>query len=120
MPLPWVRLDTSMPDNPKILALADLGDRGLAAAFVWACSLAYSGKHGLDGFIPRPALARINGKPAHARLLVAQNLWKDEGTGWSINGWEEYQESTSETQARSRKAQIAALARWHPNGKEEQ
>lgn len=112
MALPWVRLDTAMPDNPKILTLADLGDRGLAAAFVWACSLAYSGKHGLDGFIPKSALSRINGKSSHARLLTEHGLWKDEGIGWSINGWDEFQESNEETQARSDKARRAALARW--------
>jgi len=112
MPLPWVRLDTSMPDNPKILALAELGDKGLAAAFVWACSIAYSGKHGLDGFIPKAALNRLNGKPSHARLLVTNNLWKDEGIGWSINGWADFQESNDETKARSDKARKAALARW--------
>jgi hypothetical protein len=114
MPLPWVRLDTAMPDNPKVLALAELGDRGLAAAFVWTCSLAYSGKHGLDGFIPKNALVRINGKPVHARLLVDMHLWKDEGIGWSINGWDEFQESTEDTQKRSDKARKAALTRWHP------
>lgn len=112
MPLPWVRLDTSMPDNPKILALADMGDRGLAAAFVWTCSIAYSGKHGLNGFIPRGALPRINGKASHARLLVGEGLWKDEGVGWTINGWADFQESTEETQARSDKARRAAFKRW--------
>ena len=42
MPLPWVRLDTSMPDNPKILRMA-MTPAGKAAAFVWVCSLSYSG-----------------------------------------------------------------------------
>jgi len=116
MPLPWVRLDTSMPDNPKILALADIGDRGLAAAFVWACSIAYSGKHGTDGFITRSALSRINGKPTHARLLVEHNLWKDEGVGWSINGWDEFQESTAETKARSDRMRDLANRRWGKDG----
>jgi len=52
MPLPWIRLDTSMPDNPKILRMIDShGVRGLAAGFVWVCGLAFSGKHGTDGLI---------------------------------------------------------------------
>jgi hypothetical protein len=111
MSLQWVRLDTAMPDNPKIIDLCD--DRaGKAAAFVWVCSLAYSGKHGTDGFIPRGALSRINGAAADARLLVGAGLWKDEGVGWSINGWAEFQPSTEETQARSDKARRAAFARW--------
>lgn len=112
MPLPWVRLDTAMPDNPKVIALAEIGDRGLAAAFVWTCSLAYSGKHGTDGYLPRGVLPRINGKPTHARLLVDHGLWKPEPAGWTINGWLDFQESTVETQARSERARAAAEARW--------
>lgn len=113
MPLPWVRLDTSMPDNPKILHLIDSHKEGRAAAFVWACSLAYSGKHGTDGFITKSALGRINGLAIHARLLVEHGFWNDQaGVGWAINGWAEFQESTEETQARSRRAQLAAFKRW--------
>src|SRR5262249_28516972 len=113
MPLPWVRLDTAMPDNPKIIDLVDGNKDGRAAAFVWVCSLAYSGKHGTDGFIPKGALARINGRPADARLLVQVGLWKDElGVGWSIPGWAEFQESNEETQKRSERARNAAFKRW--------
>ena len=114
MPLPWVRLDTSMPDNPKILHLVDGHKEGRAAAFVWVCSLTYSGKHGTDGFITRSALARINGRPIDARLLCEAGLWKDEGVGWTINGWAEFQESNEETQKRSERSRLAALKRWHP------
>ena len=118
MSLPWIRLDTAMPDNPKILDLIDGHKEGRAAAFVWVCSLAYAGKHGTDGFISRSALSRLNGRPADAKLLVAVGLWKDEaGVGWTINGWAEFQESNEETKARSDRARKAAFARW---GKEVQ
>lgn len=117
MPLPWVRLDTAMPDHPKILALVDGHKDGRASAFVWVCSLAYAGKHGTDGFIPKGALARINGRAADARLLVEAGLWKDEGVGWTINGWDEYQESNEETKRRSEKARLAAMARWGKQGR---
>src|SRR5262245_5863312 len=113
MPLPWVRLDTSMPDHPKVIDLADEGDAGKAALFVWICSLAYCGKHGTDGFVPRAVLPRINGTTKHARMLVDAGLWRDEsGVGWMIHGWAEFQESNEETQARSERARSAALARW--------
>lgn len=92
MPLPWIRLDTSMPDHPKVIDLCDRGDAGIGAAFVWVCSLAYSGKHGTDGFIPKGVLGRLNGKAKHAQLLVAHRLWDDlPPKGWQIHGWEEYQ-----------------------------
>jgi hypothetical protein len=113
MSLQWVRLETSMPDNPKILHLIESHREGMAAAFVWVCSLAYAGKHGTDGFITKSALGRINGKTVHARLLVDHVLWKDEGVGWTINGWTEYQPSNDETQARTERARRAAFARWH-------
>ena len=118
MPLPWVRLDTSMPDNPKVVELCERGDVGMAAAFVWTCSLAYSGKHGTDGYIPRAILPRLNGKAKHAQMLVQARLWDaDPATGgWLIHGWEEFQESTDETKKRSERARLAALARWSPNG----
>jgi hypothetical protein len=117
MALPWIRLDTAMPDHPKIIEMVDNNREGRAAAFVWVCSLAYSGKHGTDGFIPKGALVRINGRTADARLLVANGLWKDEGVGWSIPGWAEYQETNEETQRRADRARKAAAARW---GKEYQ
>lgn len=114
MPLPWVRLDTSMPDHPKIIDLIDAHKEGQAAAFVWVCSLAYAGKHGTDGFITKSALGRINGKAIHARLLVQARLWVDDGgVGWRINGWDEFQMMTDETAVRSAKARAAAMKRWH-------
>jgi len=134
MPLPWVRLDTSMPDHPKIIDLCERGDAGMAAAFVWVCSLAYAGKHGTDGFIPRAVLARLNGRSKHAQLLVAHRLWDElPPKGWQIHGWEEYQmlaidfdgfsqqarsnggkarAATMSPEERSEAARRAARARW--------
>jgi hypothetical protein len=61
MGLPWIRLDTSMVDNPKVLGLLT-ETTGHRAAFVWVCCMAYAGKHGTDGFIPREALSRCNAR----------------------------------------------------------
>ncbi len=139
MPLPWIRLDTAMPDHPKIIDLCDTGDAGMAAAFVWVCSLAYSGKHGTDGFIPKGALGRLNGRAKHAQLLVAHSLWDElPPKGWQIHGWEEYQmvaanfddvfspearsnggkarAASMSAEERSASASKAALARWNGGG----
>lgn len=115
MPLPWIRLDTSMPDNPKVLRLLAMKD-GHRAAFVWCCSLAYSGKHGTDGLIESYALPRINGRQADAARLVEVGLWVVVDGGWAINGWDEFQESNEDTQKRRAKAQRAAAARWGKTG----
>jgi hypothetical protein len=114
MPLPWVRLDTSMPTNPKVIRLVRSHPQGGHAAFVWLCSLTYSGFHGLDGFIDRTLLDQVHAKPVHARLLVEHQFWKDVGHGWMIHDWSAFQESSVETQARSQRMQDLANRRWHP------
>lgn len=117
MSLPWVRLDTAMPSNPKIIALVDGHKDGRASAFIYVCSIAYSGLHGTDGHIPKGALLRIGGRSADADRLVEVGLWHKDGTGWVIHGWAEYQQSTDETQERRRKIQEASkkanCVRWH-------
>lgn len=109
--LPWVRLDTAFPDNPKILALCELRD-GHRAGFVYLCGLAYAGKHGTDGFIPVGALPRVNGRRVDAQRLVDASLWQPAPGGWIVHGWADKQESTEETRERSLRAQRAAQARW--------
>lgn len=112
MPLPWVRLDTTFPANPKLLAL--LADKeGYRAALVYLCSLAYAGAHGTDGFIPREALPFIHARGIDTQRLVVHRFWTIQAGGWQINGWEEFQESTDETRKRRQRAQDAAAARWH-------
>jgi hypothetical protein len=112
MSLPWIRLDTALPDHPKILALIGHKD-GRATAFVYICGMAYSGRHGTDGFIPREALPRINGRQSDADRLCDVGLWKDAGGfGWEINGWDEYQASDQSTKERSERARRAAEIRW--------
>lgn len=111
MGLPWIRLDTSMPDNPKVLELLAERD-GRATAFVWACCLTYCGKHGTDGFLPRGAMPFVHGKTADMRRLVAVGLLNEVAGGWEVRGWAEFQESNDATQARRERAQRAAAARW--------
>lgn len=89
MALSWVRLDTGLPDNPKILALLDAGKH--RAALVYTFSLAYAGRHETDGFIPRRALPFIHGRPADANALVEERLWHHAEGGYQINAWEERQ-----------------------------
>jgi hypothetical protein len=117
MSLPWVRLDTTMPDHPKIIQLVDDYKDGRGTAFIYICSMAYAGRHGTDGFIPKGALARIGGRPVDADRLVQVGLWHKEGTGWVIHGWAEYQQTNEETQERRRKIEELSrkgnCVRWH-------
>jgi hypothetical protein len=112
VPLPWVRLDTAFPYNPKLLAMVGEAD-GHRAGLVYVCSLGYCGAHGTDGFIPREALPFIHGRMSDAKLLVIHGFWHEQPGGWQINDWTEFQESNTETKERSDRARKAARSRWN-------
>lgn len=111
MALPWVRLDTAFPRNPKLLAMLAEKD-GYRAAVVYLCGLAYAGEQGTDGFITREALPHLHGRVADAHRLAAHRFWIEQPGGWLINGWAEFQQSSDEAQVRRKRAQAAAAARW--------
>ena len=111
MGLPWIRLDTSMPDNPKILGLLDERD-GHRAAFVWVCCMAYAGKHGTDGFIPKTAARFVHGRSSDFAHLCAVSALKVVPGGWEIPNWDEFQVSDEAAKERRIRAQKAAAARW--------
>lgn len=108
--LPWIRLDTGFPSNPKILGL--IADRKRAAAFGYVCALAWSGGQGTDGFIPGVALSQMHLNPESALSGVRAGLFIPVLGGFQINDWAEYQQTTAETAERSAKAQAAARIRW--------
>lgn len=111
MGLPWVRLDTQFPSNPKILGLIE--DKKYRAAFVWTASLAYAGAHGTDGFLPASCLPFLHATKTDAKHLVEARLWLECVGGWEINSWAEFQPSNQETQDRKKRAKDAAMQRWH-------
>lgn len=113
MALPWVRLDTSTFDHPKFLGL--FAQNQHRSALVFVASMAYSGKHGTDGFIPREALSLLQGRVSDAKNLVEAGLWHECAGGWDINGWDEYQVSDDAAKARRDKAKKAAAIRWSRN-----
>lgn len=110
MSLNWVRLDTTIPTNPKILEL--VAAKQWRALSVYTFSLAYSGAHGTDGLIPTACLPFIHATKREANVLVDARLWLPVMGGWEINGWAEFQPSTEETQRRKQKAKDAAGIRW--------
>lgn len=98
MSLPWVRLDTQFPFNPKVLDL--IASRSKSAVAVYVFGLAYAGGHGTDGFIPTSALPFIHGTVKDADALVNATLWHPTMGGWQINGWAEYQPTNKEHEQR--------------------
>lgn len=111
MGLPWIRLDTSLPDHPKILGLLTERD-GHRCAFVYVCCLAFAGRHATDGFIPREALTRVNGRTGDMARLVDAGLLTANAGGWAIHGWAEFQVADDASRLRRERAQLASATRW--------
>lgn len=114
----WIRIDDTMPDNPKIVAA------GGAAAWLYTCSIAYSSRNLTDGFIPTGIANRLTDFDNSAELaarLVATGLWKTVDGGWQIHDYAEHQRTAAEVeeqriearerQARSRNSKTARAPR---------
>ena len=115
--LKWIRLETTMFENPKLLYLQE--DKQYRAIVAYLRGMCYSGRHGLAGFVPKAALRVIGAMASDAQRLVAEGLWSPAPGGWEINGWAEYQLANEEATKRSEKAKRAAAARWaRRNGRE--
>jgi hypothetical protein len=110
MGLPWVRLDTQWPSNPKFLMLIE--DKKWRSVCVYMAGLGYSGVHGTDGFIPAVALPFLHSTRREAADLVDVGLWEPAQGGWNVNGWTEFQPTPEDAQKRREKAQHAARERW--------
>lgn len=108
--LPWIRLQTTMFENPKILNLKE--DKQWRAVVAHLEAMAYTGRNALAGYIPKTAVRLLHIVPADVTRLVSEGLWMPAPGGWQINGWDEYQLADQESLARSEKAKKAAAARW--------
>lgn len=108
--LKWIRLDTTMFENPKLLYLKE--DKQHRAIIVHLEAMCYSGRHNLAGYLPKAALRIISGTTQDANKLSDAGLWTPAPGGWQINDWSEYQLADDDAQKRSEKAQKAAAARW--------
>lgn len=111
MSLPWVRLDTGFPDNPKILKLVSTGRH--KAVVVYVASLAWSGRQETAGVIPKAALPFLHGTRRDAEHLVGARLWDEAENGWRIHDFDEYQIVTVSQEHRINAAKVAACKRWH-------
>lgn len=106
----WVRLDCAFPRNPKVLDLVHA--RAFRAVTVYISGLAYSGEHGLAGFLPASCLPYLHATTANAAQLVDVGLWEPQPGGWDIHDWDAYQPAADEADRRRDKAKKAAEARW--------
>lgn len=115
MTLPWVRLDSGFPHNPKVLGLVE--DKKWQSITAYVCGLSYAGAHGTDGFLPASALPFLHATKKNALDLCSAGLWVAIRGGYEINGWAEFQPSTEEHRKRKARAKAAAEARWGAGAK---
>lgn len=111
MGLVWIRLNTTMPDHPKVLALLDQRN-GHRAAFVWVACMCYAGKHDTGGFVPKGAIGGLAARTVDMAQLVGAGLAESVDGGWELTGWDEYQVSDATAKARKASARKAAEVRW--------
>lgn len=97
--LDWVRLDTNMHVQPKILRLVSMPG-GAAAAFAWVCSITHSGLVTSNGRISPETLPLIHATKKVAELLVKEKLWDPDpaGAGWIVHDYEKYNQTRETTQ----------------------
>lgn len=107
----WIRIDTQMFENPKLLYLKEDGKYRAIVAHLEA--MAYSGAQGLGGFLPKAAVKRIDVTPGDIKRLIDEDLWQPVPGGWQINDWAEYQLTGEEIERRSERGRKAAAARWN-------
>lgn len=107
---PTVRLEHSMPENPKIVGLSDAAFRLYVEAICW-CSRQES-----DGIIPAAAMKRL-GRPRAITELVKAELLHDALGTYLVHDYLLHQRSADEIAAfRSSKRASGAKGahmRWH-------
>jgi hypothetical protein len=121
MTLAWVRLDSAIGMNDKILAL--IADKTFNETKRWKATTSYMvalgwcGQQETDGNVRREALSFVHGDPKTAEILVKHELWDVTETGWRIHNYGERQQLRATTQARSDASSVAgsigACARHH-------
>jgi hypothetical protein len=106
----WIRLDTTIFDNPKFLFLKE--DRQYRTIVIHLEAMTFSGRTGLAGYVPAAALRGLGATRNDASRLVSAGLWEPVPGGWQIHGWDEHQLSEDDMQKRRSRAEKAAAARW--------
>lgn len=92
----YVRLDDSVMDNPKMLALSDRAFRG------WVWGLCYAQRHLTDGYIPLAALTADVKRAAGE--LQSRGLWEIADRGFQIHDYLKHQDSKEDVEARKERA----------------
>lgn len=93
--MPWVKLDDSFPDNPKVDGLTSDAFR------LYVSALCYAGRHLTDGFVEAARVPRLipRFRRSHLNELVAAGLWLEVPGGWEIHDYLDYNPSAGKVKA---------------------
>ena len=111
--MPWVRLDESFADHPKVERVGPL------AAWLHVTALCYSARHLTDGRIPKAKAVRLADIPdpaEHVAALLSEGMWVEEPDHYVIHDYLDYQPSresvlAERSAARERMAKKRSAAR---------
>jgi len=82
----WIKLDDTLPNNPKILPLSDKAFR------LYIEGLCYANQYLTDGFLAQAVINRLDNSNAYQELLEA-GLWLEVEAGAQIHDYCEHQTS---------------------------
>src|SRR3990167_8067514 len=81
--MPWVKLDDSFPDHPKVAEISDAAFRG------YITSLCYASRFLTDGFVPS-AMAKRFAPAKVINELIERALWEPTELGIRIHDYLQY------------------------------
>ena len=89
----WIKLDDSLPNNPKILPLSD------GAFRLYIEGLCYANQYLTDGYLANAVLIRLDQGNNRDELVWAK-LWIESEDGIFINDYTEHQSSKADVEAK--------------------
>jgi hypothetical protein len=97
--MPWVRLDDSFYSHPKVVSA------GAEAVGLYVMALTYASHHLTDGHVPAAWVREKVGAKTRklTAALVEHSLWSENGTGWVIHDYLEYNPSRESIEDKRRK-----------------
>lgn len=103
----WVKVEHTLPDHPKILALGDDAPLGFS---IYVAAICWSYQHNTDGLIPERATSRLlpgleNRADCKrlADLLVTVGLFEAMDGGYLIHDYADHQQTREEREDLTRK-----------------
>lgn len=94
----WFYVDDQFDDHPKLAELPP--ELELACVGLWTKAGSWCRRKLTCGQIPRGQVRKLGGTEELAEALVKAGLWESTKGGYAFHGWEEWQETPAEVEAK--------------------